>query len=99
MAWSISAATTRTTTSGANVAVKAGIGFRCCRSSVKRKTRPAVRMNSTDTVEFILTAGLVFRFTEERQHRIPIPAFTATLAPLVVVRVVAADIDHAIDRA
>src|SRR5271165_1523387 len=50
-------------------------------------------------VELIAAALLVLRLLEERQHRIPIPPFTAALAPTVVIGRRAAHIDHAVDRA
>ena len=46
-AWSISAATTATTTNGASAAARAGTGIRSCRTSRRRRTRPAAPMTST----------------------------------------------------
>ena len=50
-------------------------------------------------VVVIGAARLVLGFLEVGENRIPVPADAAALAPLVVVGVVAADIDHAVDRA
>ena len=49
-------------------------------------------------VEFIGPTGLVFGFPEEREDGVPVPALAPALAPFVVVGVVAANIDHAVDR-
>ncbi len=54
---------------------------------------------AADAVERVGAAGLVLRLLEVRQHRIPVPADAAALAPFVVIAVMAADIDHAVDRA
>ena len=64
-AWSISAATTPTTTSGASAAAPAGTGIRCCRISAKRENqargaerisrhrRPAERVGPAGTVRIV----------------------------------------------
>ena len=54
---------------------------------------------AADAVEVIGAARLVLRLLEVGQDRIPVPALAAALAPFIVVAVVAADIDHAVDRA
>ena len=53
---------------------------------------------TADTVEFVRAALVVLRLLEERQHRIPVPALAAKLAPVVVIRRIAAHIHHAVDR-
>ena len=52
-----------------------------------------------DAVEIVGAALLVLRLLEERQHRIPVPAFAAALTPVVVIDRSAAHVDHAVDRA
>jgi len=54
---------------------------------------------ATGAVECVGAASLVLGFLEVRQHGIPVPADAAALTPLVVVAVVATDIQHAVDRA
>ena len=54
---------------------------------------------AADAVEIIRAADLVLRLLEIRQDQVPVPALAAALAPFIVVAVVAADIDHAVDRA
>src|SRR5207249_9110179 len=54
---------------------------------------------SADAVEIVGAALLVLRLLEERQYRIPVPAFAAALAPAVVIGRGTAHIDHAVDRA
>ena len=49
-------------------------------------------------VEFVGTALVVLGLAEIRQHRFPVPALAATLTPLIVVGVIAAHVDHAVDR-
>ncbi len=50
-------------------------------------------------VEFVGTARVVLRLAEVGQHRLPVPALAATLTPLIVIGVIAAHVDHAVDRA
>ena len=60
---------------------------------VRHVQRPA------DAVEIVGAALLVLGLLEERQHRIPVPALTSALTPVVVIGRRAAHIDHAVDRA
>ena len=60
---------------------------------VRHVQRPA------GAVELVGAALLVLRLLEERQHRIPVPALAAALAPAVVIGRGAAHVDHAVDRA
>ena len=50
-------------------------------------------------VEFVAAADLVLGALEIRQHVVERPAGVAELAPMVEILGLAADIDHAVDRA
>ncbi len=59
---------------------------------VRHTQRPA------DAVEFVRAALIVLGSLEVGQYRIPVPAFASALAPVVIVRGIAAHIHHAVDR-
>ena len=82
---------------GRNAGLHAGLQHRIGEFEAARLVGNMQR--AADAVEVIRAAGLVLRLLEVRQDRIPVPALAAALAPFIVVAVVAADIDHAVDRA
>jgi hypothetical protein len=51
-----------------------------------------------DPVEFVRPALLILGLAEVRQDAVVVPAYTAALAPFIVVGRVAAHVDHAVDR-
>ena len=67
----------------------------------ERMHRPALahRERPADTVVIALAALVVLRAPEIRQHVLVSPADQAQRGPLVVVRAVAANVDHGVQRA
>jgi hypothetical protein len=60
----------------------------------RERVNPVV---NTLAVDAGITGGEVFEFLEMRDHIVGAPADIAELTPLIVVAVLAAHIDHAVD--
>ncbi len=61
-------------------------------------TQVGHRERTFATVQCVAAALIGFRFTEIRQHVVPLPTFSARRGPVVVIAGDAADVAHRVDR-